>query len=462
MKRCSHCGENYDDRVDFCFGDGTPLDAVLKPQAAAQSKSAQSESFMAGLDAPDAENISGLDAPDPGGFSFDPPEPESAPVPVVTEPMPKRFEASVPQPEPPKQVERQSQESGQIPVGFFEPPSQVESVDASTDESDSVEHDDLGFPEGFGDPPFGGDFDGDFDGGFGEDFTDPTMPAPTTRKRPVFLMAFATAFIGAAFAVKLTMGGSEPVEPEIQAKVEQPIAQPVKPAAVPTPTPEPIVEEEPEEEEPEEGAGESEEVSAEVEPDRVELVEEKPAAPAIVKEPKRPVVPKVSAVVSPEPKKPAAEVPSADAEASPWGAVVAKAPSLVRIYSKPAGAVVFVDGRQRGSTPAEVELDSGVHSIRVEKDGFFSESRDLDVRKPSHLERFKLNPRDQRVTVNCYGPDASKVYLDGQVICAIPGSGTLKAGRHTFRVVTPDRFFKMVVDVQARPDGSPTPLRFTD
>lgn len=458
MKRCSHCGENYDDRVDFCFGDGTPLDAVLEANSAVESKPAQSASFMSGLDAPDAENMSGLDAPDPGGFSFDPPEPESAPVPVVTEPMRVRFETSVPEPEPPKQVERQSQEPGHVPVGFFEPPSQVDSADPVTDDSDLAEDDDLGFPEGFGDPPFGGGFDG----GFGEDFTEPTMPAPTTRKRPVFLMAFATAFLGVAFAVKLTMGGSDPVEPEIQAKVEQPIAQPVKAEPVPAARPDPIVVDDVVEEVPEEGEGEAEELSAEVEPDRVELVEEKPADPVIVKEPKRPVVPKVSAVVAPEPKKPAVEAAGGEAESSPWGSVVAKAPSLVRIYSKPAGAVVFVDGRQRGSTPAEVELDSGVHSIRVEKDGFFSESRDLDVRKPSHLERFKLNPRDQRVTVNCYGPDASKVYLDGQVICAIPGSGTLKAGRHTFRVVTPDRFFKMVVDVQARPDGSPTPLRFTD
>jgi hypothetical protein len=149
-------------------------------------------------------------------------------------------------------------------------------------------------------------------------------------------------------------------------------------------------------------------------------------------------------------------------EASPWGAVAAKAPSLVRIYSKPSGAIVFVDGRQRGKTPAEIELDEGPHSIRVEKDGYFSENRTLAVAKPSHLERFKLNPRDQRVTVNCYGPDASKVYLDGKVVCAIPGSGTLTSGKHTFRVVTPDRFFKMELRVKPRPDGSPTPLRFTD
>jgi hypothetical protein len=207
------------------------------------------------------------------------------------------------------------------------------------------------------------------------------------------------------------------------------------------------------------GEGEGE---AELEPELGDVQSPEEITPDRAVEPKKPV-PEV--VTTPESLKPdvvAPVVAEAAADDSPWGAVQAKAKSLVRIYSKPSGAIVFVDGRQRGKTPAEIELSDGQHSIRVEKDGYFSEDRKLKVSKPSHLERFKLNARDQRVTVNCYGPDASKVYLDGAVVCAIPGSGTLAVGKHTFRVVTPDRFFKMDLVVKARADGSPTPLRFTD
>jgi hypothetical protein len=470
MKRCSHCGENYDDRVDFCFGDGTPLDALLDSKPAALSPTPAPAAFMAGLDAPDAENISGLDAPDPGGFSMDAPDPvvQQAPDPVVQQAPDPVVQQAPPVPVITKKEERQVPEPGEVPVGFFEPPSQAEASDALPSESDQAEYDDLDFPEGFGDSPFGsGDFGADF--GDGDDFTDPTMPAPGARRKPIALIVGAIACVGIVLAVTLNRGGSESDDKSMVSKLQEPVVQPVR--AVPEPVVEPapiLVEEEPEtdldveEQEVLEGEGESNEVAVEVEPDKVELPKLEPAAPAIVKEQARPVLPKVSPVAAPIPSKQEASELGGDSESSPWGAVVAKAPSLVRIYSKPAGALVFVDGRQRGSTPAEVELDAGPHSIRVEKDGFFSESRELNVRKPSHLERFKLNARDQRVTVNCYGPDASKVYLDGQVICAIPGSGTLPAGRHTFRVVTPDRFFKMVVDVQARPDGSATPLRFTD
>jgi hypothetical protein len=119
MKRCSMCGESYDDRVDFCFGDGTPLEMVLAQGVPAKVASSASASDFSGLDAPDPENLSGLDAPDPGGFAFEAPEPVSpepvAEIPVAAAPVPV---------ETPGQVEQsQDQASSEFPVGFFEPPS---------------------------------------------------------------------------------------------------------------------------------------------------------------------------------------------------------------------------------------------------------------------------------------------------------------------------------------------------
>ena len=451
MKRCSECGENYDDRVDFCFGDGSPLESIEAPAPKSVVATKPARPFLPGLEVPDAESFSAFDVPEPDGFAFPEPEAvgEAQPEPVAETPGPvSTQEAGVAE-------ASQVQESGSLPVGFIEPPSQsVPAPPVAPSEPDD-DFDDLGFPADFGTDDFSGD-----DFGFG-DYTEPTMPAPSGKKPPIVFIAIGLGVLVLGMGAKILMGGGSDNDSNDQttlAKRDTPEQEPAKPtdaapgrdSAAPAPDLEAEI--------PDEGEGEAAFV-----PEPFEWISPKEPTPIPSVDPFEKRVPDVMS--TPDPIQPdvapaVAEVTSVDE--SPWGPVQAKANSLVRIYSKPSGAIVFVDGRQRGNTPAEVELSDGQHSIRVEKDGYFSEDRNLKVTKPSHLERFKLNARDQRVTVNCYGPDASKVYLNGAVVCAIPGSGTLAIGKHTFRVVTPDRFFKMDLVVKARPDGSPTPLRFTD
>ena len=50
MKRCPVCGETYDDKVDFCFSDGAPLesvDASADPTALPEPKPAEPASAPA-------------------------------------------------------------------------------------------------------------------------------------------------------------------------------------------------------------------------------------------------------------------------------------------------------------------------------------------------------------------------------------------------------------------------------
>ncbi|MEC7241215.1 MAG: PEGA domain-containing protein [Myxococcota bacterium] len=470
MKRCSMCGEIYDDRVDFCFNDGTPLDAVVEEKAAAGAESSAGLD-LSGLDAPDPENISGLDAPDPLGVDWGA---SSAPDAPVEEPKPPLTAATIPEAASPEAavhtVETDVPESSeQMPAGFSEPPSQLAAGESLAEEEfwDGGD-DDLDFPESFGTA----------EGGFGQDFTEPTIPAPRpggAGAKKVVAGVMVGVVVVLAFA--LGRGGeSEEDSPTGSVEVaaaEQPVRETQAPTQVPATEVAPVVEEpepEPEPEAPEQQEEPGEE--AELQDERVAEVRNAPsAAPTLQRasEGTRPVAPREAArnrIVTPEPEpEPVEEAPDRNSanEVDPWATAQPEAaPSRVRVFSKPSGASLYVDGRAYGSTPAELDLDEGQHSIRVEKEGYFAESRTVSISGPTHLERFEMRAENQRVTVNCYGPDASKVYLDGKVICAIPGSGTVATGEHTFRVVTPERFYRKVIDVQRKPDGSPTPLRFTE
>ena len=485
MKRCSMCGEDYDERVDFCFSDGTPLDLVVNEPATRAANIAQKpEAAFDGLDAPDPENLSGIDAPEPGGFAAPPARVDAPPAP--REPVASSGPSNE---EPGRAEERQSPAASGIPVGFFEPPSSASDqpvVSEDSSESDG-DFDELDFPEGFA---FG---DGDF---LDDDLTEPTVPAPRSSTRSMKMLAAALVIISLGLGAIVLRGGGDEVASENGAQEAAlgaaVTADPVVVASAEVPTGD-----EPEADLPAEDGQDSEALEEEDNDQDgsdgdEELPDEEEEAPSNGSASESPASETAGSNSGENPGTPwggagesgtnssAAEnrehvesgslvTPDAESDGSspdlvdPWGTPTnAPAPSMVRIYSKPAGARVFVDGRRQGSTPSELELDRGSHSVRVEKDGYFSESRTVDVNKPSHLERFRLKPESQRVTVNCYGPDSSKVYLDGQVVCAIPGSGNVSTGRHEFRVVTPDRFFRKTVNVQARPDGSAIPLRFND
>jgi hypothetical protein len=127
------------------------------------------------------------------------------------------------------------------------------------------------------------------------------------------------------------------------------------------------------------------------------------------------------------------------------------------IRSVPAGALVSVDGREHGKTPATVrDLARGPHRVRVTRDGYASQERRVVI-SPSRpaqsvnvsLERARVPPparpapaASASATTGGAGalvvdsrPAGAKVYLDGKLIGSTPLSlPTVTAGEHAVRL----------------------------
>jgi hypothetical protein len=141
----------------------------------------------------------------------------------------------------------------------------------------------------------------------------------------------------------------------------------------------------------------------------------------------------------------------------------------VVVRSTPAGARVFVDGRDRGQTPATIgELSRGEHRIRVVRDGYTAAERRvvLSESRPSQLLSVPLahDPRTNKSSVppkpnakpteadvlpkpvaNASGqpgtlvvesrPQGARVLIDGRIAGTTPlNIGDVRAGNHTIRI----------------------------
>jgi len=488
------CGEKYDVRVDFCFADGTPLELVAvasSPQSVEATTGSALEAAL-NLDAPEPGGFSMFDAPEPDGFDADEQAAErggdsadslsvdAPPVAAVT--LTDAPEAGADSGSAPSDAVRQEESDSRFPVGFHAPPSAT-GADGSDDDfasdgffDEAPASDDLDFPDGFG-----------ADDGY--EFTEPTIPAPRRQRAPNMYVLFGVGALAAGLAIVFFLGGdggssdktSSP-DAQVAQQVEPALGTPkttIEPVKKPGPgadedpgvLDEPLTDDFADEAEAEGGQVDEENVpldeSADGSGDESEVpdVEEEPVeAPERKEEPKR-ETPKPKIVDPPQPKAPPVtpdKGSGTDDAFDPWATEQPSAQSLVTITSSPSGATLYVDSRMRGKTPTSLELTMGAHSIRLQKDGYVDQSGTIQVEKARQTEKFRMAAEPRRVTVNCYGPDKSKVYLGGQVICAIPGSGSVMEGEHTFRVVTPDKFFKRTVRVKRQRDGAPTPLSFRE
>ncbi|MFW6293845.1 MAG: PEGA domain-containing protein [Spirochaetota bacterium] len=69
-----------------------------------------------------------------------------------------------------------------------------------------------------------------------------------------------------------------------------------------------------------------------------------------------------------------------DAEASDGTREIDANAAPLRVVTDPDGAEVFIDGRRRGTTPLDLaDIDPGRYLLVVEKDGYYSERRRIDV-----------------------------------------------------------------------------------
>jgi hypothetical protein len=106
------------------------------------------------------------------------------------------------------------------------------------------------------------------------------------------------------------------------------------------------------------------------------------------------------------------------------------------VTSQPPGAMVVVDGVQRGLTPLSEPLliDAGTHSVRVVKDGFAAHEEQLSVagrQKKAVTARLKALLRSGTLVIEEADGAALDVLLDGAVVGTTPFSGFVAPGAHS-------------------------------
>lgn len=121
-----------------------------------------------------------------------------------------------------------------------------------------------------------------------------------------------------------------------------------------------------------------------------------------------------------------------------WGTQEETKQGTLSITSNPAGAVVWLGSKRLGSAPVSTSVDYGSYSIKVELDGYSTQTRSVDVQSAQLAVPFELKPIIARGTVHIYGKTGHLIYVDGSPLGTSPINTTLTPGRHTIRVVAED------------------------
>ncbi|WP_163340348.1 SUMF1/EgtB/PvdO family nonheme iron enzyme [Desulfopila sp. IMCC35008] len=103
--------------------------------------------------------------------------------------------------------------------------------------------------------------------------------------------------------------------------------------------------------------------------------------------------------------------------------------SSLLLESEPEGAVIEVDGKRQGTTPASLELLQGNHKIVVSKNGFLEESLEIEtIAGQDEKSRVTLTPTPAAVTVTSV-PEGTTVLVDGEFLGITPMDMQLPSGK---------------------------------
>ena len=427
MKICSLCGTTYDNRVDFCFRDGTPLQPVTEdtdvPESPLREALPDVGPPTSELDAPDPSSLRFDDVPEPGHLQgvlpdvgSDLPEPQH----LQPTPTPKRGGIS---------------ESPTIPVPLDQAKPFLEAEGLSVDEPvhDPATPEPVTPVFGGAEPEFAEPVEDSDADGFDDypPYADSDEPPPSSNTGKIFGGAIAVILLLGIGGVLLTNDkGDEPepvaeVKPAVEAPVEPPMAA-LKPPVEAEPVVEPPVEEEPVEEEP----VEEPEVVADAQPADPPRNTGRNNGRNTGRNTERA---KSKAIVTP------VEEP----DDNPWGDQPAEpqpaAKVALRISTDPPGATVSVDGRHVGTSPTSVEVDPGTHQVGASMDGYESATIASDAQGDATTALVTLKKKASTTqAVKLFGPPGAQVFLEGRSIGFLPVQTELKRGNHAFKVVTAD------------------------
>jgi hypothetical protein len=113
------------------------------------------------------------------------------------------------------------------------------------------------------------------------------------------------------------------------------------------------------------------------------------------------------------------------------------APQATRLMvTSRAGSRIVVDGKLRSEAPFIRDIEPGRHRVEVQATGFFSETRDIEVKDLAFVV-LDVTLRERPGTLDIRAPRGSEVYVDGVPRGTTPmvGPCLVTAGTHTISVV---------------------------
>ncbi len=124
----------------------------------------------------------------------------------------------------------------------------------------------------------------------------------------------------------------------------------------------------------------------------------------------------------------------------------------LRIRTTPSGARVFLDNRDLGPSPVNRSVGPGSHELRIELQGYRTESKTIQVQSDADLA-YTLYA-SETVTVKISVSPWAEVFLDGKSIGVIPPvkDVPMEVGPHTLEFVKGEQKYSHKVEIKA--DGS--------
>ena len=121
--------------------------------------------------------------------------------------------------------------------------------------------------------------------------------------------------------------------------------------------------------------------------------------------------------------------------------------------------MVYVDNRVVGKAPTTTSQPYGLHTVRVELDGYKTDARTVDLQTSSMAVPFELRAVVVTGKVNILGgagTSGAALFVDGARVGQLPGTANLSEGTHSFKVELPDgTSFTRVLNIRFEVPGRP-------